>query len=227
MKTALGNGIAQIFIVFLVYAFPLWIPGGFRAWLSAWIFLTIWFGFLLFLLVWLYRHNPGLFQERLKVSSKEQQGWDKIYTVLINFSIFIWLLFIAIDVQRFHWTPVSLWLHIIGAFILLCACYLLFLTFRENSYLSPFASVQKDRGQTLISTGPYHYIRHPMYTAMLIFVLATPLLLGAWSGIIVGILFVLVLARRAVLEERMLSRGLPGYADYMERVKYRLVPFIW
>ncbi len=99
--------------------------------------------------------------------------------------------------------------------------------FRENSYLSPVVRVQKERGQTVISTGPYHYVRHPMYSAMVIFFVGTSLMLGSWYGVLFGLIIVLLLARRAVLEERTLQRDLSGYTAYMAGVKYRLMPHVW
>jgi protein-S-isoprenylcysteine O-methyltransferase Ste14 len=103
----------------------------------------------------------------------------------------------------------------------------IFIAFRENSYASPVVRIQEDRGQTVISTGPYHYVRHPMYSGIVIFAIGTPLLLGSWYGALWGLIFVIILARRAVLEERTLREELPGYADYMAQVKYRLIPYIW
>ena len=87
--------------------------------------------------------------------------------------------------------------------------------------------IQAERGQTVISTGPYAFVRHPMYAAMGLVVISVPLMLGAWYGALAGLIFVLVLARRAVLEERALRQDLPGYAAYMEKVRYRLIPLIW
>jgi protein-S-isoprenylcysteine O-methyltransferase Ste14 len=111
--------------------------------------------------------------------------------------------------------------------VLIGAFYLFFLTFRENSYLSPVVRIQKERGHRVVSTGPYHYVRHPMYAGFLLFMTGTPLLLGSWYGVVLGLAFMLVLARRAILEERTLQNELRGYADYMTQVKYRLIPFIW
>jgi protein-S-isoprenylcysteine O-methyltransferase Ste14 len=113
------------------------------------------------------------------------------------------------------------------AVILLCSFYLLFLTFRENSYLSTVVRIQTERGHAVVSTGPYHYVRHPMYAAIFIFVIGTALLLGSWYGVILGLIFMVMLARRAVLEERTLQKELHGYADYMKHVKYRLIPYVW
>ncbi len=146
---------------------------------------------------------------------------------MIYVALFAWLLFVSFDAVRFRWSPVPGWLQVVGAVILLCSFYILFLTFRENSYLSPVVRVQEEREQTVISTGPYHYVRHPMYAAMVVFVVGTPLLLGSWYGILFGLIFVLVLARRAVLEEHTLRQELAGYEVYMTQVKYRLIPYLW
>ncbi len=218
---------AQAAIVFLVYAVPLFLPAGLAAWPAAWLFLGLWFGFWLLLLAWLAQHNPDLLHERLRVTAADQKGWDRVFSVLINLTLFAWLLFIGFDARRFHWSPVPVWLQGLGAVVLLGSFCLFFLTFRENAYLSPVVRLQAERGQTVIATGPYHYVRHPMYTATVVFVVGTPLLLGAWSGLAVGLIFVLVLARRAVLEERALEKELPGYAEYKARVKYRLIPHVW
>ncbi len=219
--------IAQVAITLLIYALPLFLPAGMHAWLAAWVFLVLWLGFWLFILIWLFSRNPDLFWERMSLRTSDQKGWDKIVGPLIYVSLFGWLLFTAYDAARFHWSPVPIWLQGIGALILICSFLLFFLTFRENTYLSPLVRVQKDRGQTVISTGPYHYVRHPMYAATLVFIIGTPLLLGAWYGILVGPVVALVLAWRAVLEERTLQEELSGYFEYTVQVKYRLIPFIW
>ncbi len=217
----------QIAFVILVYALPLFLGAGTLAWPAGWIFLALWFGFLLAVIVWLFRHNPGLLQERMRLGASDQQGWDKLLYPLIYVSLFAWLLFVSLDAVRFHGSPVPVWLQVVGALILLCSFYILVLTFRENSYLSPVVRVQAEREQTVVSTGPYHYVRHPMYAAMVVFMVGTPLLLGSWYGILPGLIFVLVLARRAVLEEHTLQKELKGYDAYMSRVKYRLIPYVW
>jgi protein-S-isoprenylcysteine O-methyltransferase Ste14 len=82
-------------------------------------------------------------------------------------------------------------------------------------------------GQTVISTGPYRYVRHPMYGTTIVFIVGTTLLLGAWYGLLVGSVLVVGIAFRAVQEERVLRAELPGYEAYMARVKYRLIPYVW
>ncbi len=227
MKINLGNALAQGAMFLFTYAVPLFIPGGMRAWPAAWIFLVIWFGFNHGIIAWLYFHNPDLLQERLQVEAKNRPNWDKILTFLLYSAIFLWLLFVAFDVVRFHWSPVNRYVQVGGTALLVCSCYLLFIVFRENTYLSMAVRIQAERGQTVISTGPYQYVRHPMYAAMIFFLLGAPLLLGSWLGVPLGILIILILAWRAVLEEGDLRRELHGYAAYMAQVKFRLIPHVW
>ena len=108
---------------------------------------------------------------------------------------------------------------------LITSFYLFFLAFRLLP--SPLARVQRDRGQKVISSGPYAIIRHPMYFAFIPLMVGTPLLLGSWLGAVFGALYMLLVARRAVLEERMLVDSLEGYREYMKRIRYRLIPYVW
>jgi protein-S-isoprenylcysteine O-methyltransferase Ste14 len=219
--------IKQFAGTFLAFALALFLPAGTLAWLAGWIFLVLFFGFYLAVNVWLFGHNPGLLQERMRLGTSDQQGWDKLLFPLLLFLPFTWLMFMSFDAVRVHWSLLPIWVELIGALVLLCSFYLLFLTFRENSYLSPVVRIQEERGHVVVSTGPYHYVRHPMYAAMLVFVVGTSLLLGSGYGLLLGLLFIVVLARRAVLEERTLRDNLYGYAAYMKQVKYRIIPYIW
>ncbi len=227
MRTSLKLMLAQLGLTLLTYALPVFLASGLRLWPSAWIFLASWFGFWLSILVWLYRQNPALFQERMQLRSSGQKGVDKLLGPLVNVSLFCWLLFTSFDAGRFHWSPVTVWLQVLGLFVLLGAFFLYFLTFRDNAFLSPLVRVQEERGQRVISSGPYRFVRNPMYAATLAVIPGASLLLGAWYGILAGLLVAFVLACRAVLEERALQKELPGYADYRRQVKYRLIPYVW
>ena len=132
-----------------------------------------------------------------------------------------------LDAVRFHWSQMPTWLHLVGVIVFLSFSYLTYLTYRENPYLSGVVRIQEDRGQTVISTGPYRYVRHPLYTSALLFSLGSALLLGSWIGVILGLFIDGYLARRAVGEERVLQKGLKGYDAYMAQVKYRLIPHVW
>ena len=219
--------VIQTLGLFVMLVLALFLPAGSLTWLAGWIYLLLFFSFFLGVNAWLFRYNPGLLQERMSLSRSDQKGWDKVlFPILLAFP-FAWFVFISLDAVRFHWSPVPIWVQGVGTLVLLCSFYLFFLTFRENSFLSTVVRLQAEREHTVISTGPYHYVRHPMYAAFLLFMMGTPLLLGSWYGVLLGLAFMIVLARRAILEENTLKKGLRGYADYMAQVKYRLIPYIW
>jgi len=227
MHVNIRQQIAQFVGFFLAFALALFLPAGTLAWPAAWVFLVLFFGFYLAISLWLFRNNPGLLQERTRLATADQQGWDKLLFPLLLVFPFAWFVFMSLDAVRFHWSPIPLWLQLVGAVMLLSSFYVLFLTFRENSYLSPVVRIQEERGHAVVSTGPYRYVRHPMYAGILVFVVGTSLLLASWYGVLLGFIFIAILARRAVLEERTLLKELRGYAAYTAQVKYRFIPYIW
>ena len=133
-----------------------------------------------------------------------------MFLLLYNLFLFAWMVLMPLDAVRFHWSQVPLVLQVVGAMALVGSFLLISLTFRENSFLSPTVRIQEERGQTVISTGPYHYVRHPMYAGGLLLFLGTPLLLGSWYGLLLVLVMIPGGAVRAVLEERVLREELPG-----------------
>jgi protein-S-isoprenylcysteine O-methyltransferase Ste14 len=119
------------------------------------------------------------------------------------------------------------WLAVVGAVPLLVSFQVFHLTFRHNAYLSPAVRLQTERSQVVVSSGPYRWVRHPMYAGFVLFTLATSLLLGSRTGLVGSALLSALVAVRAVLEERVLRAELEGYDDYARRVRYRLVPYLW
>ena len=212
---------------FLFMALALFLPAGTIAWSAGWICLILFHGWFLVGIGLLLKYNPGLLQERLSLSQPNQKTWDKVFLLLFNLFFFAWLILMPLDAVRFHWSPMPLVLQIVGALALVASFLLISLTFRENSFLSPTVRIQQERGQTVISTGPYQYVRHPMYAGGLLLFLGTPLLLGSWYGLGLSLVFVPAGSVRAVLEERTLRKELPGYDAYMAKVKYRLLPYVW
>jgi protein-S-isoprenylcysteine O-methyltransferase Ste14 len=140
---------------------------------------------------------------------------------------FSWLVLMALDAVRFRWSQMPLPLQGSGVILLLASFALFFLTFRENAYLSPAVRIQRDRGQVVVSTGPYRHVRHPMYAAFILYALGTTLLLGSWWGLLPAVALIVMMAWRSVREEDTLREELPGYREYMATVKYRLIPYLW
>lgn len=218
----------QIVVSFVVFALALFLAAGTVVWPAGWAFLVLYFGFGFAISLWLLRHNPGLLKERMTgIGKRDLKAWDKVFIVLLIVYFHAWLVLMPLDAVRFHWSQMPVWLQVAGAILLLCSFYLLFLTVRENSFLSPAVRIQKERGHTVVSTGPYRYVRHPMYAAFIPLMVGTTLLLGSWYGLLFGLIMVVGLALRAVKEERVLREELPGYDVYMSQVKYRLIPYIW
>jgi protein-S-isoprenylcysteine O-methyltransferase Ste14 len=221
------RGIVQPLVFVQVLGLVLFIAAGTPSWLYGWVYLLLFYGFSSGLVLWMLRHNPGLIEERTAGFKSNEPTWDKAYLILIYTFIVIWCISVLLDAVRFHWSQMPAWLHLVGAIVLLSSFYLFYLTFRENSYLSLSVRIQEDRGQTVVSTGPYHYVRHPMYTGMLLFFLGSALLLGSWIGVLLGLLLEGTLAERAVREERELQKGLKGYDAYMKQVRWCLIPHVW
>ena len=220
--------VQQSVVLFVVFALALFIPAGTLAWPAGWVYLFLLYGFVAALDWWMLKHNPGLLKERMGgIIQAGQKGWDKLLMGSLQTLIVGWFILMALDAVRFHGSRMTVWIQVLGAIILLCSYYLFFTTFRENSYLSPVVRIQTDRGHKVVSTGPYHYVRHPMYTGIVLFSLGTPLLLGSWYGLVFALILVSIMARRAVLEERTLRDELAGYTAYMTQVKYRFIPHVW
>ncbi len=219
---------AQIAGMFVVFGVALFVAAGTVRWAAGWIFLALFFGFTVALSGWLLDHDPALLVERQTgIGKPDQKTWDKAFFGIAAALFVSWLVLIPLDAVRFGWSHVPAWLQAAGAGLLSGSFYFFFLTFRENAYLSPAVRVQAERGQTVVSTGPYAVVRHPMYGTVIIFVAGATLLMGSWYGFVPGVLVVVATAVRAVAEERTLRRELAGYAEYMTRVKYRLIPYVW
>lgn len=217
--------IRVISIEFLVMALGLFIPAGTVLWGAGWAFLGLILVTGLPMTFWLLKHEPGLVEERLRF--RPEFFWDRAFVaVTILFTLF-WFLLMPLDAVRFHWSHMPFALKAVGVLVLLISLYISFVTMRENPYSSGVVRVQKERGHTVVSTGPYRYVRHPMYTGGCLFFVGTALLLGSWFGVLCTPLFAGLLAFRALREERVLSEELDGYRDYMQKVHYRFLPRVW
>jgi protein-S-isoprenylcysteine O-methyltransferase Ste14 len=213
---------------FAAIALALFLSAGTIRWVAGWCFLILFFGFFIIMALWLFRHDPGLLQERMTGLGKpDQTTWDKVILALITIIFVAWLVLMPFDAVRSHWSNMPIWIQVVGAMILIASFYLFYLVYRENPYLSPAIRIQKERDQKVVSSGPYHYVRHPMYAAFIPFFLGTTLLLGSWYGISLGLVLVGLIGIRAMKEERMLQKDLPGYDNYMAQVRFRFIPHIW
>ena len=203
----------------------LFIPAWTLAYWQAWLFMAVFVCASGALTVYLAIHDPKLLERRMNVGPRaEKEPAQKIIMVLATFGFIAMLVFPALD-YRFGWSPVPASVSVLGDALIALGFLFTFFVFKQNSYGA--STIQIAEGQTVISTGPYAFVRHPMYAAALVMLLGIPLALGSWWGLFALLLVLPVLIWRLLDEERFLRRNLPGYPEYQAKVRYRLLPFVW
>jgi protein-S-isoprenylcysteine O-methyltransferase Ste14 len=205
----------------------LFVPAGTLHWPAAWLFL----GTMIVLGVagglWLARTDPALLAERMRMTMQpDQPAADKMFMLAFGVVALAWLVAIGLD-RRLHGSDFALALQALGLAMLLLSTGFIMWVMHENSFAAPVVKVQSDRGHRVIDSGPYAWVRHPMYSGGLVFFVGTSLLLGSWWGVAMTPLLAVLFAIRTGIEERALTAGLLDYGDYMSRVRYRLLPGVW
>ena len=192
----------------------------------AWWYFGLNLGLGLLVSVALARLNPDLIGERLKPGPGEQ---DKVFKIASTILAVLMVALAGMDVGRYHWSaPVAPSAQIAGLVLVLLGYALLTWALLINRFFSSAVRLQPDRQQSVIDRGPYAYVRHPGYAGAIPYMVFTGLALGSWlSTLLTCVPLVLFFIRRTMLEEAMLRKGLPGYAEYAARVRYRLIPGVW
>ncbi|TGP50502.1 isoprenylcysteine carboxylmethyltransferase family protein [bacterium M00.F.Ca.ET.230.01.1.1] len=217
----------QTFIWFGAMGALMFLSAGTLRWTGAWVYIVVMVGLSLTMGVALARRDPGLMNERLSPPiQKTQTAADKIVLSILLTGIFAWLVLMGLDF-RFGWSPAPAWVQVIGILVLLVGIWICYFTMLENSFAAPVVKIQDERGQKVITTGPYGYVRHPMYAGAILYFAGTALLLGSWWGLASVLVFIVLLAIRTFIEEKTLRTGLRGYDDYAARVRYKLIPMVW
>lgn len=218
----------QTLALVAVMAALMFVPAGAIAWPGAWVFLGEMAVASVLIGAWLLRRDPALLQERLSGLFRPGQARaDKALMAVFLALTVAWLPVMALDATRYRLSHVPAWLQALGAVGVALCFYVAFVTFRANTYAAAAVRVQSERGHRVVTAGPYALVRHPMYAGAILYFLGTPLLLGSWYGLAFAPVFIVLLAARAVMEERVLTRALDGYPAYAARVRYRLIPYIW
>ncbi len=218
----------QTFIWLAVMAALLFVPAGTTAWPEAWVYLGIIAGVGVAAGLWFARHDPGLLRERLASPLQAgQPAWDKAILSLFFLLFLASFVVMGLDAVRWQTTIMPVWVEASGAACILASYAIIWLVLAENSFAAPVVKIQRERGQRIVTTGPYAVVRHPMYGGAIPFLLGTPLLLGSAFGLVFAVLLVVLLAIRSILEEQALAKSFPEYAAYRQKVKYRLVPYLW
>lgn len=196
-------------------------------WARGWIAVALYVGTMTALAVIVRRRNPTLMEARAKWRRADTKPFDKIILRILLPLGALQPAVAGLDAVRFRWSSMPVWTAYAGAFLFLLGMALITWTMSVNRFAEPTVRIQTDRGHTVVTSGPYRYIRHPMYAGTIPMYVATALVLGSlWALALAGVLAVLLVWRTA-LEDRTLRRELPGYAEYAARTRYRLLPGLW
>ena len=221
-KKLFANGIVKFLLGILIVALPLFLSAGTFAYWNAWLFMEILFIPMFIAGLILMKKNPYLLEKRL--NAKEEQSEQKTVIALSGIMFLVGFVVAGLD-YRFQWIKLPEWLVIAGAVVFLTAYGLYAEVLRENTYLSRTVEVQEN--QEVIDTGLYGIVRHPMYAVTVILFLSMPIVLGSVISFMVFLAYPFIIAGRIKNEEKVLEEGLAGYKEYKQKVKYRLIPFIW
>jgi protein-S-isoprenylcysteine O-methyltransferase Ste14 len=210
----------------VVMGVALFWPAGRIDWWAGWAALAVMAGWIVATAIVIFRFNPGLLAERLG-PRRGAKAWDTAIMSALGGVQLVRYLWAGFD-QRYGWTggfPLAVQLAALAICVLGYAGFVW--ATASNPFFSQIVRIQTERGHTVISGGPYHYVRHPGYAGAILFELAVPVLLASWGALATGLIGALLLLLRTALEDRALQAELPGYVDYARRVRYRLVPGLW
>ncbi len=218
----LGQGLIKVFCGIVIVGLLIFLPAGTLRYWQGWLLMAVLFihmfgaGFVMIV------KNPELLRKRL--NAKEEQNEQRVVIVL-SMIAFIASFVVAGLNYRFGWIKIPDAVCIIATVIFLLAYVLYAEVLRENTFLSRTVEVQEN--QSVVDTGLYGVVRHPMYMATLLLFFSMPLVLGSVISFVIMLMYIPIINKRMINEEKVLSEGLSGYKEYMEKVRYRVIPFLW
>ena len=218
----LGEALAKFFCGLLLVGLLIFLPAGTLAYTYGWLLIGLLFVPMLIAGFVMLAKSPDFLKKRL--DAKEKQTAQKGVLAFSGLMFIAGFVVAGLD-YRFGWSDMPGWVVSIAAALFLVAYALYAEVMRENAYLS--RTVKVEEGQTVVDTGLYGIVRHPMYAVTILLFLMIPLVLGSWYALIVFAFYPAIIIVRLNDEEKLLSRELPGYTEYKQKVKYRLIPFVW
>ena len=226
LTVAVVKRMLQVALTLLLQAAILFISAGRLDWAMAWAYLGVYAGIVAVNALVILPKSPELIAERGQ-TKENTKGWDKWLTTLITILTLVMLIIPGLQV-RYGWSPQLGWMvQIVGLVIVASGYGLVSWAMASNQFFARTVRIQTDRGQTVASGGPYQVVRHPGYVGMMTYSFASPLALGSLWALIPAVLVVTGFVVRTALEDKTLITELPGYAEYAQRVRYRLIPGIW
>jgi protein-S-isoprenylcysteine O-methyltransferase Ste14 len=204
-----------------------WLSGDWR-WVEGWIFAVCWASLVAGIFLWLLYKDPALLAERIRMpGSGGESRADVAILIGVKVGFLAWIVLSPLDL-RFGWMPrLPLWSEVCGGILFLGGSFFMFRALADNTFASQLVRIQTERGQHVIDTGVYRFVRHPMYLGASLVFVGGALLLGSVCGLLVALGEVLLLVVRIFGEEKLLACDLEGYQAYREKVRYRLMPHVW
>ena len=220
--------LAQVLVAVAALAAMLFLSSWRLDWVMAWVYVGAFAVALTAMAVYQELGNPELLEERSELKPREGvQTWDVILSAVVRVSLLASYVVAGLDV-RFGWKPeIPLAVQIVAFALGLLGGGLIAWAMAANRYAAVYARIQQERGHVVATTGPYRFVRHPFYVGTITFALTIPLALGSPWALIPGGLAALLFVVKTAAEDRMLQTGLPGYAEYSQRTRYRLLPGVW
>jgi len=206
----------------LIIALVLFLPAGSLNYWQGWLFLGSLFIPLIFILLYFLKNDPEFLQRRMQYKEKETQ--QKKIVGVTTLLLFLGFIVPGLD-YRFGWSSVHFFLVLFADLMVFLSYMFIFFVFKENSYCA--RTVRVEKGQKIVTTGPYSFVRHPMYLGIIVMYLFIPLALGSYYALIFFVPTVIGIIFRTLDEERVLLKELKGYKNYKKKVKYRIFPRLW
>ncbi|MFX0167949.1 MAG: methyltransferase family protein [Candidatus Hodarchaeota archaeon] len=231
------SSIIREFVIVVVIAVLLWVSAGFQLWLNAWVYVIFLFLFSAIFMVAMALRNPGVLNlrgaPRKAMRENPMRPYDKIFLAIYTLLFFLIPIFAGLDYQRFFgsWLhlliAVPFWLVPFGFGLVLVGEAIFGWANVSNPFFHGIMVIQKERGHSVVSKGPYQWVRHPGYLGQLLYYLGTPLLLGSWWAFFLGIILAVAFIYRTSKEDQVLKQELDGYDKYAAQTRKRLFPGIW
>ncbi len=212
----------RITLLLLLLGIFILLPAGTFHYWQAYVYFAVIFGPLIFVVHYFYKKDPKFLERRMRI--KEQETEQKKIVFSTAFFYVVGFILPGFD-HRFGWSDVPAGIVLTADMLVLLSYIFIVYVFKVNRFASRVIEVEKD--QTVISTGPYSVIRHPMYLGTIVMFLSTPVALGSYWAVIPFTVLPVSLAFRILNEEKVLSEQLPGYKEYCTKIRYRLIPFVW
>jgi protein-S-isoprenylcysteine O-methyltransferase Ste14 len=203
----------------------LFVPAGTAHYWQGWVYLALFVGASALTTLYLLKRDRALLERRMRGGPTAEKRPMQRFIMICTSIGFIALLVVPGLDRRFGWSEVPLALVVVGDALVAIGFSLIFVVYRENTFTS--ATIEVAENQKVVSTGPYAFVRHPMYASALLYLVGTPLALGSYWGVVPIAAMLPFLIWRLFDEEAFLVKNLPGYAEYRTRVRHRLIPFIW